>query len=271
MTGGEQVKVAATPDVWTIVAIAIVAYVFASIIHEGIGHGGACLLTGGHPVALSTVHFECSWEGRLVAAGGTIANLAAGLMFWLASRAASRATHLRYFLWLSMTINLLQAGGYFLFSGVGNVGDWAAVIQGLQPPWLWRVGLVILGVCSYLLFVWIALLEMRPFLGHEDPERLRWAKKLTLVPYFTGGILSCMAGMFNPVGLILVAVSAAAASFGGTSGLAWMWQLFAGHRIPRIAFEMPPLSRSRGWMIAGGILGILFIAILGPGLTFRSD
>ncbi|MFY9528177.1 MAG: hypothetical protein WBC04_24230 [Candidatus Acidiferrales bacterium] len=266
-----EVKVAATPDVWTIVAIAIVAYVFASIIHEGIGHGGACLLTGGHPVTLSTVHFECDGEGRLVAAGGTIANFAAGLMFWLASRAASRATQLRYFLWLSMTINLLQAGGYFLFSGVGNVGDWAVVIQGLQPPWLWRVGLVILAVCSYLLFVWIALLEMRPFLGHKDPERLRCAKKLTLVPYFTGGILSCVAGMFNPVGLILVAVSAAAASFGGTSGLAWMWQLFLGHRIPRIAFEMPPLSRSRGWMIAGGILGIFFIAILGPGLKFRSN
>ena len=270
-TSAPMVKVAATPDLWTIVAIAIVAYVFASVIHEGIGHGGACLLTGGHPVALSTVHFECEGEGRLVAAGGTIANFAAALMFWLASRAASRATRLRYFLWLSMTINLLSAGGYFLFSGVGNIGDWAVVIQGLQPPWLWRAGLVILGLCSYLLFVWIALREMRPFLGQNDPERLRRAKKLTLVPYFTGGILSCVAGMFNPVGLILVAISAAAASFGGTSGLAWMWQFFRGHRIPRIAFQMPPLSRSRGWMIAAGILGILFIAILGPGLKFRSN
>lgn len=265
-----EVKVAATPDVSTIVAIAIVAYVFASIIHEGIGHGGACLLTGGHPLALSTVHFECDAEGPLVAAGGTIANCAAGLMFWLGSRAASRATRLRYFLWLSMTINLLQAGGYFLFSGVGNVGDWAVVIQSLQPLWLWRVGLVILGVCSYGLFVWIALLEIRPFLGHQDPNRVRDAKKLTLVPYFTGGILSCVAGMFNPVGLILVAVSAAAASFGGTSGLAWMWQLLRGHRIPQNALEMPPLLRSRGWMIAGGILGIFFIAILGPGVKFRT-
>jgi hypothetical protein len=264
-------RFAPTPDLWTIVAIAIVAYVFASIIHEGIGHGGACLLTGGQPVALSTVHFECGREGRLVAAGGTIANLAAGLLFWLASHAATRATQWRFFLWLSMTINLLQAGGYFLFSGVGNFGDWAVVIQGLQPAWLWRVGLVILGVCSYLLFIWLALLELRPFLGHTDPERVRCAKKLTLVAYFTGGILSCVAGMFNPVGLILVAVSAAAASFGGTSGLAWMWQFFRGQGIPPMAFEMPPLSRSRAWMIAGGILGILFIAVLGPGLTFRAN
>jgi len=120
-----EVKVAATPDLWTVIAIAIVAYVFASIIHEGVGHGGACLLTGRHPLAMSTVHFECDGEGRIVAAGGTIANFAAGLGFWVASRLASRATQLRYFLWLSMTINLLQAGGYFLFSGVGNIGSCA--------------------------------------------------------------------------------------------------------------------------------------------------
>jgi hypothetical protein len=25
-----------------------------------------------------------------------------------------------------MTPNLLDAGGYFLFSGIGNIGDWAA-------------------------------------------------------------------------------------------------------------------------------------------------
>jgi hypothetical protein len=264
-----EAKVAATADLWTVIAIAIVAYVFASIIHEGVGHGGACLLTGGHPLALSTVHFECDGEGRIVAAGGTIANLVAGLGFWVASRKASRAVRLRYFLWLSMTINLLQTGGYLLFSGVGNIGDWAVVIQGLQPSWLWRIGLIILGVCSYLLFIWISLLELRPFLGQMEPERLQRAKKLTLVPYLAGGILSCVAGLFNPVGMILVAISAAAASFGGTSGLAWMWQAMRGNRIPRTDFEMSPISRSRGWMIAAGILGVLFVTVVGPGLKFH--
>jgi len=258
-----------TAEIWTVVAIAAVAYVCASILHEGIGHGGACVLTGGKPVAISTVHFECDHEGRLVAAGGTIVNFAAGLVCWLGLRIVSHATRLRYFLWLSMTINFLQAGGYFLFSGVGNIGDWAVVIQGFQPAWLWRVGLTMLGVGSYLIFVWIALLEMRPFLGQAEPERLQRAKKLTLVPYFTGGILSCVAGLFNPVGMILVAISAAAASFGGTSGLAWMWQMFRGDRIPRTAFEMLPLSRSLGWMITAGIMGALFISVLGPGLKFH--
>jgi hypothetical protein len=258
------------PDTLTIIAIAIVATVISDVLHEAAGHGGACLLTGGHPLALSTVHFECSTEGRLVSAGGTIVNFIAGLLFWFASRRATQSTHLRYFLWLSMTLNFFAAGGYFLFSGVGNIGDWAAVIDGFQPAWLWRVGLTLLGVCSYGLFMWIALLEMRPFLPQAGPGRWKRARKLSLVSYFTDGILSCVAGLFNPVGMILVAISAAAASFGGASGLYWMWNWLKGSRIPNGSFQLPPLTRSRGWIVAAAILTVIFVAVLGPGLKFHA-
>jgi hypothetical protein len=44
-----------------------------------------------------------------------------------------------------MTFNLFEAGGYFLFSGIGNIGDWAAVVAGWRPAWAWRVALVALG------------------------------------------------------------------------------------------------------------------------------
>jgi hypothetical protein len=259
-----------SPDTLTIIAIAIVATVVADVLHEGAGHGGACLLTGGHPLVLSTVHFDCDNDGRLVAAGGTIVNFIAGLFFWFASRRVTRSTHLRYFLWLSMTLNFFAAGGYFLFSGVGNVGDWADVIAGFQPAWLWRVGLTLLGVSSYGLFMWIALLEMRPFLPRTGPERWKRARKLSVVSYFTDGILACIAGLFNPVGMILVAISAAAASFGGASGLYWMWNWLKGQRIPSGSFEMPPLTRSRGWIVVASILAVVFIAVLGPGLKFHA-
>jgi hypothetical protein len=258
------------PDNLTIIAIAIIATVIADVLHEGAGHGGACLLTGGRTLALSTVHFECDSEGRLVAAGGTIVNLIAGLIFWFASRRVTRSAHLRYFLWLSMTLNFFGAGGYFLFSGVGNIGDWAAVIDGFHPAWLWRIGLTLLGIGSYGLFMWVALLEMRPFLPRTGPERWKCAKKLSVLPYFADGILSCVAGLFNPVGMILVAISAAAASFGGASGLCWMWNWLKGSRIPTGTFEMPPLTRGRGWIIAAGILAALFVAVLGPGLKFHA-
>lgn len=256
------------PDTWTLIAIGALVCASASIIHEGIGHGGMCWLTGGHAQLLSSVEFQCDRDTRWISAAGTIANLIAGLLFWAASRMVRHATRWRFFLWLSMAVNLLQAAGYFLFSGVGNIGDWAAVIQGLSPAWAWRIGMIVLGAILYALSICIALRELRPFLAGAE-ERWRRAKKLCLVPYLTIGILSCIAGAFNPTGMILIAISAAAASFGGASGLAWMWQFFRGPRLAYSGAHLPPLARSKAWLGAALVVTALFIGILGPGITFR--
>ncbi|HEY1678688.1 MAG TPA: hypothetical protein VGG04_13320 [Candidatus Sulfotelmatobacter sp.] len=259
------------PDVWTVVAIAICATVITDFIHEGLGHGGMCIGTGARALVLSTVHFECSADTRLVAAGGTLANLIFGVVFWRAARAVKQSAPWRFFFWLLMTLNLFDAGGYFLFSGIGNFGDWAAVVAGWQPPWAWRAGLVAMGMVTYfLLFVPLCLRELRPFLGKDAEIRVRRARRLTVVPYLTGGILSCVAGALNPVGPLLILVSAAAASFGGHSGLAWMWTLLRGPRIPSSELQMPEIERNRVWMIAAGVLAILFIAGLGPGVRLSS-
>jgi len=255
-------------DVATIIAISIVAFAIANLLHEGAGHGGACVLTGGHAKVLSSVHFECDRDSRFIAAAGTLVNFITGFLCWLGRRFIKRASgNLQYFLWLLMTINLLQGAGYFLFSGVGNFGDWAYVIHGLQPAWLWRAGLIVLGVVSYTLVMWLALLELRPFLGETD-----WkgggAKDLTIIPYIAGGILYTVAGMFNPVGVILVGLSAAAASFGGTSGMAWMTQYLGSRFVPRIPNDPLTVQRSRGWIIAALITVTIFVGVLGPGVRF---
>ncbi|HEY4903297.1 MAG TPA: hypothetical protein VIH89_07495 [Candidatus Sulfotelmatobacter sp.] len=262
---------ATKPDLLTVAAIAIVATVIANFIHEGLGHGGMCLATGGQPLAISTVHFECSADTRLVAAGGTLANLIFGALFWAAARAVKQSARWRYFFWLLMTFNLFEAGGYFLFSGMGNIGDWAAVVAGWQPAWAWRVGLAAVGVVTYfILFVPLCLRELRPFLGQDATMRARRARQLTLVPYFTSGILSCAAGALNPVGPVLILISAAAASFGGHSGLAWMSSLLYGRRIPSTELQMPEIKRAWGWVIAAVVLTIVFIAGIGRGVKFHS-
>ncbi len=258
-------------DLFTIAAIAVVATVITDFIHEGLGHGGMCMATGGQPLVLSTVHFECSADTRLVAAGGTLANLIFGALFFVAERAVRQTASWRYFFWLLMTFNLFDAGGYFLFSGVGNFGDWAVVVAGWQPAWAWRVGLIALGTVTYFfLFVPLCLRELRPFLGRDDRIRVGRARELTLTPYLTAGILSCVAGALNPVGPLLILVSAAAASFGGKSGLAWMWTLLHNPRIPSSELQMCEIERSLRWIVAAVILATMFIAGLGPGVKFHS-
>jgi hypothetical protein len=262
---------ATKPDLLTIAAVAIVAMVISDIIHEGLGHGGMCLASGGLPLVLSTVHFECSSDARLVAAGGTIANLIFGVLFWVIARAVKRSPSSRYFFWLLMAFNLFQAGGYFLFSGIGNIGDWAVVVAGWQPVWAWRIGLAALGFVTYfLIFVPLSLRELRPFLGKDAKIRVRRARQLAVTPYLIAGVLACLAGALNPVGPLLILVSAAAASFGGNSGLAWMWKLLYGPRFPSTEFQMPEIRRSWVWIIAAVVLAIGFIAGLGPGLKLHT-
>ena len=261
-------------DLLTVIAVAVLAYALAALLHEGVGHGGACLLAGGEPQAVSTTYFQCgddalSPAGRnFLAAAGTLMNLAAALLFFAALRLArTAAPPLRFFLWLSMTVNLLSGGGYFLFSGVAGIGDWAVVGRGVEPAWAWRLGLSALGLGLYVLFVWIALREIARFLGGVPPERQGRANRLAWTAYLTGGVSSCLAGLFNPLGMYLVAISAAAFAFGGTSGLAWMMQEIEKPSIPKPAAPPFAVPRSWPWIVAGAITLALFVGVLGPSVA----
>lgn len=258
----------------TVASIAIVAYAFANVLHEGFGHGGACLVVSCAPKVLSSMHFDGDTTGlsraatNFIEAGGTLANLlAATVAFaWLRTRGAA-SVHARYFAWLFGTINLLQATGYLLFSGVGNIGDWANIVRGLEPAWAWHTAMAIAGGVAYWFSARYALITLGPFVGGETPERYRRGLTLMLVPYFTGAALYLVAGAFNPIGFVLVAISAAPASLGGTSALAWGPQYLRGDYIPRATVQPAALPRSTGWIVLAATVGVAFVAVLGPGIT----
>jgi hypothetical protein len=71
------VAVQGNDDVVTVVAISLVAQMLADVLHEGLGHAAVALLTGAKSGVLSTVAWSSEGDSRLVAAGGTLANLAA--------------------------------------------------------------------------------------------------------------------------------------------------------------------------------------------------
>lgn len=256
-----------------LVAMAVVVYAVANVAHEG-SHGLACVAVGGRPVALEAVYFDCDksmlagGEHRLVPALGTAANVLLAAVAWrVLRRLPRRAGQGRYAWWLFFTVNGLQAAGYGLFSGVAKVGDWAKVIDGLEPRWAWRLGLTVVGALAYLAVIRVSVRELAVFVGSE--HRVARARALTVVPYVTGGVLYVGAGLLNPIGLYLVAISAAAASLGGTSALAWMFSLVR-HRAWAEVAEGPHLEPKPtvGWLVAAGVLGGAFIAVLGPSIRF---
>jgi hypothetical protein len=270
-TKQEVAQTRAGSDGVTVGSIGLLAYMLGNVLHEGAGHGGACLLSGAQPLVLSSVHFECSMDTRLVMAGGTLAKFIAGALFLFLGRIASRDyPRWKYFCWITMTVNLFAATGYFLFYGVGGIGDWADFIRGLGPQWIWRISLAVFGAVTYFLAARLSLLELRPLIGSNPEQRYRRGVRLSAIPYFAGGILMCLAGALNPRGMILILISAAASTFGGTSGLLWdtNW-LRRGKMIPfGPSAEPMPIDRTWPLIVAVCVATIAFVITLGPSVRF---
>lgn len=257
----------------TLMAIAVVTYVLSNVLHEALGHGGACWWVGGQPRLVTSVHFECQldetlpWARRLLAAGGSVANLLASGIAWLALHIARRGgPRLRYFLWLLLTVNGLQAGGYLMVSPLAGIGDWRVFAQGFASPFPVRLLLTALGVALSLLTLRVVVPGLLPFLGDQPTESRRRARLLTLVPYFTGGVSACLAGLLNPVGPILIFISAIAATFGGTAWLAWLPSWIKPAHVASAPPSPLPIPRSLPWILAGALILVGYIALLGPGI-----
>src|SRR5687768_68843 len=108
-------------DLLTVLAIGVVSFVIKNVLHEALGHGGACALVGGTPLVLSSAHFASVSDAgrRFVAAAGTLVNFIAAYFFWLAFHSRRvLSPSLRYFYWFAMSGNFFVAAGYPLFSGI---------------------------------------------------------------------------------------------------------------------------------------------------------
>lgn len=247
------------PSKATIVSMAVVAMGLAALLHEGLGHGVTAWLRGDMVTQLTSNHLSDRRRDHLVEAGGTIVNLVTGaLALVLCSRARP---NLRYFLWFFAAVSLLDGAGYFLFSGIAGVGDWAAVIADLPHQAILRTVMAIFGGVFYYLCVrWLAA-GVRPFVGVPSDYNL-----VGRLPYLAACLFYCLAGAFDPLGIRLLFLSTIPAAFGGLSGLLWADQL-----LPRTAPPHPLIvERAPAWWWAAAVFGVAFVVVIGRGINFRS-
>jgi hypothetical protein len=267
----------ARADWLTVIAVAVVTHALAVVVvHEGLGHGGACLLAGCRPQLLTTMQFQGDERAlpsagvKLIAAGGTIANLvAATIAVALLHRRRESANAGTFFLWLFATFNLLQATGYLLYSGLSNIGDWAEVVRGFTPPWIWRGALTLIGGITYWLATRYAMGQLGRRLRTTGAARVAEANRYTLTAYVVGGVLALAGGLFEPGGAFIVLISAVAGSLGGASALAWGPQLL---RNPRLGPPTDPelrVTRDWRWIIAGAVVAVVFVFVLGRGVALE--
>jgi hypothetical protein len=253
-------------DRLTLIAISALACILQDVLHEGLGHGVTAWLSGAHRVTMSTVALQSDIDTRLISANGTVVNLVFAAIFWLLLlRPQHYRPATRYFLVLAMAGNLFTGTGYFLFSGVFNFGDWAAVIRGLQPHWMWQLGLVVLGAASYYGSMLVVAAKLRAF--REKDENSRRLRGLCWTPYFIDAILAGLGALLNPFGLFYVVASALPSTLGANAGLLSLPGMMR-RSSPEQGKQVGPLCRSAPWIVTGLVASLLFIFVLGRGLTW---
>ena len=257
--------VPAKDDRLTLIAVSALACILQDVLHEGVGHGVTAWLSGARAVTMSTVALQSDIDTRWISANGTLVNLLFAAIFRLVLVSPHRyrpAT--RYFFVLAIAGNLFTGTGYFFFSGITNFGDWAAVIQGLHPHWMWRLGLVVVGVASYYASTLLVAAKLNPFRSPDsDSRRLRG---LCWTPYFTDGILAGVGGLLNPAGLFYVIASALPSTLGANAGLLSLPGMIkrgiGSHE------QAAPIERSLVWIATATVASLVFILVLGRGLTW---
>jgi hypothetical protein len=272
MPNTDTPKPHSTPDdLITVASIAVLAFIFADVAHEGLGHGLGFYFVGGKSSMLTTTRL-ITWitlpdpQWRIFDLGGPAGNLALALGAWLGLRfVRTRPVQLRFFLWLVMAFSLFWAFGYLLFCGVTGRGDWMALIAGTRFQTAGRVLFVLIGIALYRYSVRLVarvLVCILPLNGAAAKTRV---SRLIWFSYIFGGLIACAGAILDPRGAMEILRSGALSSFGAAIGLL---------AVPAFAAQLPqessiadqPLSRHLAWILAAVAASIYYIWILGPGI-----
>lgn len=167
---------ATSTDTAAAIAVGVLAATLATLAHETLGHGLACIGVGGHITLLTSIWFRCSKWSAIANAGGPIGNLIAG------SAALALLGHGRP--GPRMRLLLLMVGALSLFCFMGqlalesltnNHDDWYSTALLLGWPPIWRPVGAVVGIGGYLLVRrWLATLIRRRRAADANAIRLAY-------------------------------------------------------------------------------------------------
>lgn len=176
-SGGETVDERKN-DIATIIALAALAICTTAFAHEGFGHGGACLLSGGHIALLNNAYFHCSTQSPFIDIGGPAGNLIVGLVaFLLQSLIPRTRPALRFYAFCVSAFSLYWEAGYIIFAAVKNHGDYmSAWSQGVGPATVTiRIAAAAIGVVGYFLITRMTAMRARAIANPEGwTFRIAW-------------------------------------------------------------------------------------------------
>ncbi len=255
-------------DFVTIAGLALLAMPLLTMWHEIGGHAAACVAMGGKVTEIGAFYVQCSgldyWPDIFVAAAGVLVDVGLALFAW-AMWARASADLARLIWWYIAVVKGFVAAGYFAFSGVTGQGDLgpSGGFAGLGNPLAMRAFLTLAGIAAYWWLYQRAARTLATMIG-QGPLTKTSRRRIGHLFYLVLGIGAVFVGLFNPVGIFITIMSAAASSFGGNAGFIWL-----GYGTSDVG-EPVPFRIGRHWAILG--LGVatsaIFGWVLGPSVRF---
>lgn len=237
----------------TSVAAGTSAFVIACIAHEAIGHGGACLASGGRIELLTSVFFRCAPSPWWVDLAGPATNaLVACVALALLRLPSTMSAATRLLFVLVFAFDGGWAAGYAIYSAVTIRGDLAFLFDGIAMPqsMALRIALGTAGVFLYVAVVRAAMARLP-------------ASAPVVVPCFAAIALGCMAAAAFPGATLPVLREGLLEGIGATLGLL----LASRPGALRVA------SRDEGmpewparYLMACAVAAIAFVWVLGHGI-----
>ncbi len=252
--------IAARDNLATLIAIGLLAYASADIAHHVLGHGGACLASGGHIRSLSSIYVDCTKLGTVVDLGGPVANLLVGVIALVAVRLRSGKSGeaMTLFLVLAAAFNLFWFFLPLVFSVLSRTDDWAWPLHHVHASHAVYYGLAAAGALGY----WLTLrMTAASLSGFANPvSRVR---RVVWSAWLTGGVLACVTALFDRAPVPAILHHAAPQSFALAIGLLLVPQRAAGAETS----PAPVIGGSIAWIAAAALVAAASIICLGPGFA----
>jgi len=164
-----------------------------------------------------------------------------------------------------MCVNLFLPSTYTAAAPIIKYGDSYILISNLRGQFFWRSALALAGVVICWFSFLLCRRELGRLIGRGGWMARSIAWQLVAPAYVTGGIVTVASGLFSQLPAKWAQLQAA----GGTFGLTvWLLLLPLGIPEPPAPAQHPFIvSRSAGWIVAGAVSALIFIGVLGPGIS----